>query len=90
MGIKIRTATKDNSLRSKKHLEGLYRPIDKAMLLPRVSHPSLPPEECKKLVAKLGRCRSDGDGDCDWADCPQKKVYRVGCPLYDWDRRSEE
>lgn len=26
-------------------------------------------------------CHSDRDGDCDWQDCPQLKVYRTYCPF---------
>ena len=27
------------------------------------------------------RCHASMDGDCDWTDCPQEKVYRNSCPL---------
>ena len=34
---------------------------------------------------KGGYCHADTDGECDWEDCPQKKEYKIGCPLFDWD-----
>lgn len=38
-----------------------------------------------KKPYKVGDCQADNDGDCDWKDCPQKKNYKDGCPLYDWN-----
>ena len=38
-----------------------------------------------KFIQSLGTCRSDRDGECSWKECPQKKKYKSGCPLVDWN-----
>lgn len=44
--------------------------------------PKLSQEESDKMRAEMGPCQSGSDGECNWKDCPQEKIYRVICPLY--------
>lgn len=38
-------------------------------------------------------CRADRDGECGWVVCPQKREYRVWCPLAltndEWEAMAE-
>lgn len=36
------------------------------------------------------RCHCDGDGDCDWEECPQKIDYKSICPFYELQSREYE
>lgn len=46
------------------------------------------------IIAALSRasggCHSDGDGDCEWDECPMLKPDApAACPLFPWDADEE-